>query len=257
MPELRYPEWRNENDHGKYPFAMRASLSGDDGVLIPENLFADARLYPIGGNEDQFLSKVVKTDTEVLFYVSDPVSGALAVGAYQSGSPNDRGTIHLKDNYGRSAGVFVTDSTRMLPVLGWVSGTYEFTLDQTAFACGVITPIPKAVGLRSVRAEDDSGLIVSGEIFIVGGRGIVLESAREGDDIVITVHALGEPLFKQLICTDVGFLNPCRLKTINGIKPDAYGNFQIVPCGIETDQTLIRVEPIENGIRILTVGNTT
>jgi len=255
MSELRYPQWRNENDKGKYPFSMHASLSNDD-VLIPENLFADARLYPIGGNQDQFLSKITKTDTEVLFYVSDPVSGSLAVGTYQISNPSQRGTIHLKDNYDRSAGVLVTDANRMLPILGWVSGDYEFTFDQSAFVCGVITPMPRAAGLRSVRVDDDSGLIVSNDIFIVGGRGIVLESAREGADIVITVNAVGEPLYRQLLCEDVGFLNPCRLKTINGVKPDLYGNFQIMPCCLETDQTLIRVEAIENGVRITTVGNT-
>ena len=255
MSELRYPQWRDANDHGKYPFSMRVSLTNDT-VLVPENLFADARLYPIGGNQDQFLSRITKTDTEVLFYVSDPVSGSLAMGAYQIGSPSDRQVIHLKDAYGRSAGVLVTDADRLLPLLGWVSGDYDFTIDQTAFVCGVITPMPRAVGLRGIRVDDSSFDSVTNDVYIVGGRGVVLELGRSGTDIVITVHAIGEPLYKQILCAGVGFVNPCKLKTINGIKADPYGNFQIVPCGLETVKTVIRVEAITNGIRISTVGNT-
>lgn len=256
MSELRYPEWRNENDHGKYPFALGASLTNGQSI-VPENLFADARLYPIGGNQDQFLSKITKTDTEVIFYVSDTITGELALGVYDIAAPSARGAIQLQDLYGRAAGVLVTNSLRMLPILGWVSGDYEFTLEQTAFVCEVITPMPRDCGLRSLRVDDTSHVCVSDDVFIVGGRGVVLEVAREGTDIVITVNAMGEPLYKQLLCSGLTYDNPCRLKTINGIKPDSYGNFQIVPCSLETAQTPIRVIAVQNGIRIMTVGGTT
>ena len=255
MSELRYPEWRNENDHGKYPFAMSASLANEQ-VLIPENLFADARLYPIGGGQDQFLSQITKTDTEVIFYVSDTTSGILATGTYNIASPSDRGVVGLLDLYGRAAGAFVTDPNRMLPLIGWISGDYVFTSDQTPFVNGVITPMPRNIGLRSIRVDDTSFTCVNNDIFIIGGRGVILECAREGTDIVITAHAMGEPLYKQLLCAGLVYDNPCRLKTINGVRPDNYGNFQIVPCSLETDKSPIRVIAIENGIQILTVGST-
>lgn len=255
MSELRYPQWRNENDRGKYPFAMSASLTNGT-VILPENLFADARVYPIGGNQDQYLSKITKTDTEIVFYVSDTDSGELAVGTYTIAGPSVRGCIQLQDLYGRAAGVFVTDANRLLPLLGWVSGDYEFTIDQTAFVCGVITPMPRAIGLRGIRVDDTSYESVTNDVYIMGGRGIVLECAREGTDIVITVNAVGEPLYKQILCGGSGFLNPCRVKTINYLKPDIYGNFQIVPCCLETAKTVIRVNPIEHGIQVTTIGNT-
>ena len=255
MSGLRFPQWRNENDQGKYPFAIYATLSNST-VLVPETLFADARLQPIGGNKDQYISKITKSDDEVVFYISDTESGVLATGTYQISTPSDRNAIALVDSYGRAAGVLVTDSTRMLPVLGWASGDYEFTVAQTPFVCGVVTPMPRDIGLRNLRVDDTSDDAVSGDVFIVGGRGIVLELAREGTDIVITVNAIGEPLYKQVICEGVGFLNPCKLRTINGVKPDPYGNFQIVPCCLETEQTLLRVDSIENGILIKTIGNT-
>lgn len=252
MSELRYPQWRNENDHGKYPFSPKATLSNDT-VLIPENLFADARLYPIGGTQDQFLSSIVKTESEIQFYVSD-ANGVLAEGVYSIASPSERGAIQLLDRYGRAAGVFVTDANRMVPLIGWISGTYEFTIDQAAFTCGVINPMPRAVGLRGVRVDETSTVCLTDDLFIVGGRGVVLESARDGSDIVITVNAVGEPLYKQLLCQGLSFSNPCKLRTINGVKPDAYGNFQIVPCSLEVAKTLIRVLPIEHGIRITVAG---
>lgn len=253
MSELRYPQWRNENDHGKYPFSPRVTLT-NGSALIPENLFSDARLYPIGGSEDQYLSKITKTDTEVIFYVSDPVSGELAIGVYDIAQPSERGTIQLQDLYGRAAGVFVTDASRMVPLLGWVSGDYAFTIEQTRFVCGVITPMPRAAGVRSLRVDDTSYVCVSDDIFIVGGRGVVLESAREGNDIVITVHAVGEPLYKQLLCQGLSYSNPCKLRTINGLRPDYFGNFQIVPCSLEVPNTILRVVAIEHGIKITVAG---
>jgi hypothetical protein len=254
MSELRYPEWRNENDHGKYPFALGATMTNGD-LMIPDNLFADARIYPIGGTQNQFLSKITKTDTGVTFHVSDDVNGELATGTYSVSAPSERGAVQLSDLYGRAAGVLVTDAARMVPLLGWVSGEYEFTADQAPFVCGVIVPMPLGLGVRSLRVDDTSYESVSGDVFIVGGRGVVLESAREGDDIVITVHAVGEPLYKQLLCAGLTIDNPCGIKTINGIKPDPYGNYQIVPCCLETAKPVIRVEPVENGIKILTIGN--
>lgn len=255
MSELRYPQWRNENDHGKYPFALQSTLTNGT-VIVPDNLFADARLYPIGGNQDQFISAIVKTDTEVIFYVSDPVAGVLATGVYAITDPSERGVVHLQDIYGRSAGVLITDANRMLPLLGWVTAEYEFVLEQTGFVCSVVTSMPRLIGLRGIRVDDTSNECLTDDVFIVGGRGIVLESARDGTDIVITVNAVGEPLYKQLLCGNLGFDNPCKLKTINNIPPDPYGNFQIVPCCLETNKTVIRVTPVENGIRITTIGNT-
>lgn len=254
MSELRYPQWRNENDYGKYPFSPLASLSNGD-VILPENLFADARLYPVGGTQDQYLSRIVKTDTEVQFYVADPNNGELAVAAYVIAAPSERGTIQVVDRYGRTSGVFVTDANRMAPLLGWVSGEYIFTLEQSGFVCGVITPMPAVAGLRGFRVDDTSNDSVTDDIYITGGRGVVLESAREGTDIIITVHALGEPLYKQLLCQGTSYSNPCKLKTINGLKPDYYGNFQIVPCSLEVDNTLLRIVPIEHGIRITVAGS--
>jgi len=253
MSELRYPQWRNENDHGKYPFSPRATLTNGTS-LIPENLFTDARLYPIGGTQDQYLSRIVKTDTEVIFYVADPDNGELASGVYDIASPSERGAIQVLDKYDRAAGVFVTDANRMVPLLGWVSGTYAFTLEQTGFVCGVIVPMPRAAGVRSLRVDDLSNVCVSDDIFIVGGRGVVLESAREGNDIIITVNAVGEPLYKQLLCQGLSYSNPCKLRTINGLRPDYFGNFQIVPCSLEVPNTILRVVAIEHGIKITVAG---
>jgi hypothetical protein len=253
MGELLFPQWRNENDHGKYPFSPTAELSNGT-VILPENLFADARLYPIGGTQDQYLSKIVKSDTEVTFYVSDPTNGELATGVYDMGAPSERGVVQLQDLYGRAAGVFVTDANRMLPMLGWVSAEYVFTLEQSNFVPGVIVPMPRTVGVRSLRVDDTSHVCATDDVFIVGGRGVVLECAREGTDIVITVNSVGEPLYKQLLCQGLSYSNPCKLKTINGLKPDYYGNFQIVPCCLEVDRTVLRVVPINNGIRITVAG---
>lgn len=249
--DVRYVEWRNSNERCKYPFSINATLMSDTAI-IPENMLVDARLYPLGGSVDQYLSMIEKDGRVLRFTVADTESGDLAYGEFDQDNQPPRGVVHLIDRYDRSAGVFVTDEQHLLPLFGWADGEYQFTVDQTLFACTVITPMPLPAGLRSLRADDTTAL--TGDVYLIGGPGIALEAAIDGDNLVVTVHAVGEPLYKQLLCSDTGFTVPCKLKTINGVPPDEYGNFDIVLCGLETTKSLLRIEAVEHGIRITTAG---
>ena len=247
MSEVRFPQWRNANDRVKYPFDDSTSLESSAGVLIPDNLFIDARLYPIGGTARQFLSSVVKAGSLLSFYISSSSGTALASGSYNVSAPPSRHVIVLKDSLNRSAGVLVTDSTRISPLAGWADGTYAFTSDQTEFAAGTIVPMPD-YGVRSIRVDDTESL--SGNAYIVGGRGVVLSVSGN----TISVNIVGEAKYKQLLCSVDGFEYPCPVKTINGLRPDEFGNFMIVPCGIDADHGPIRVIPVEHGIKINVAG---
>lgn len=251
MSDELFPQWRNANDKGKYPFLLSVTMTNGT-VILPDSLFADARLYPIGGNQDLYLSRIVKNDSRVTFYVSDSETPDLASGYYLLASPPE--LIRLEDRFGREAGVLVTDPIRLTPIAGWAEGTQSFSLSQTAFAAAVVTPMPTA-GVRSLRVDDDEALF--DDVYLIGGRGVTLD-VDDTDPTApkILVHAVGELLFKRLLCSVTGFVVPCFLETINGNPPDAEGNFYIGVCGIDSSNTILRVEPIENGLNITTVGKT-
>jgi hypothetical protein len=250
MPDQLFPQWRNANDHDKYPFNLLASLT-NGSLFIPENLFSDARLYPIGGTAGQYLSKVVKTPETITIYVSDLETLDLASTSYQiAATPS--GVLKLEDPYGRAAGVFVTDAVRLGVFLGWPDGEHEFDQDQTLFASAVVTPMPQ-LGIRSIRVDENE--VLADDAYLVGGHGIQLEvDDTDPANPIITASAVGEPQFKKILCAETGFFNPCLLKTINGIPPDEYGNFTIIVCNVDTDNTVIRIEPTQNGLRIFAVG---
>jgi hypothetical protein len=245
MSELRYPEWRDSNERVKYPFDMNATMQ-NGLVILPDNLFADARVHPLGGGMSQYISSIVKTSTTLSFVIADSSLGVMATGVFTVASPSTKDVISLKDRFGRDAGVLVTDIARLTPLLGWSDGTYDFELEQTRLCQGVVIPMPQGDSVNSIRPDDTAAL--AGEVWIVGGLGVVLEVAP-GDPTVILVHAAGEPRYKQLTC-DESFSFPCPVRTINGVKPDPYGEFQIVPCGLLSLRSVLRVVPMEHGIRI-------
>lgn len=247
MTASYYQDWRGSNDRVKYPFDESSLMQNDDGVIVPDDLFIDARLYPLGGGPRQYMSQIVKAGSILSFYIANSDGTVLASGSYNGSSPPTRYTITLSDTLGRTAGVLVTESSRISPLLGWADGMYEFTVGQTEFAAGVAVPMPTH-GVRSLRVDDTEAL--SGHVYLVGGRGVVLTVS--GSEIKVNI--VGEPRFKQLLCADDGFTYPCPVKTINGLRPDAHGNFTIVPCGVDSTHNPIRVVPVEHGLRIEVAG---
>lgn len=250
MSEMRYPQWRNANDRDKYPFQVGVSLSNGN-VFLPDNLFSDARLYPVGGGSNQYLSKVVKSNSEITFFVSDANTIDLASVTVDVNTITSD-VLYLEDRFDRAAGVFVTSAQQLASLLGWADGTHEFESDESAFSAVVVTPMPHD-GVRSLRVDDEEAL--TDDVWLVGGTGVTLH-VDETDPAapIVTVHATGERMFRKLIC-DNEYPNPCYLKTINHIPPDEFGNFDLILCNVDTDNTMIRIEPITHGLHLYTVGS--
>ena len=79
MSKIVFGDWRDDNQQRRYPFADDATLIGDT-LTIPKSLFIDGRLYPIGGNEDLFLSRVTRSGNVITFAVTATGAGELAPG---------------------------------------------------------------------------------------------------------------------------------------------------------------------------------
>jgi len=243
-------QWRAANAAGKYPFATYTTLANDT-VFIPDDTFIDARLYPVGGDESLYLSSVVKDGSEITIYVGTSTTQSLASGTYDSASPSAQ--ITMEDTYGRPAGLLLTSEQLMLPLTGWADGTYSFSQEQTQFCASVVVPT-SARGVRSLSGSR-TGSKYSGDVWLVGGRGVTLEvDNSDPAEPVITVHSVGEPLYKRATCEETGFSRPCLLKTINSIPADEFGNFILGVCGVDANQSVFRIEPVTSGLQIRTIG---
>lgn len=261
MPEEQriYVQWRNANESVKYPFAASATLTNGIVTIAPET-FIDARLYPALGTESLHLSSIVKTDTNLLLTVSDTTSGELASAdvLISDIQTYNLELLELRDIYDRPAGVLVTDPARLGLLTALPIGTHVFEVDATEFTASVVTPAPQT-GLRSLVVDGEAAY---NEVWLVGGLGVVLEhsiGALHGDDIV-TINVVGEPLSKRTICQDeyVGFETPEFLKglVVSGafVPPDDVGDFKVSVCGMDVDDTILRVLPGSNGISFAAVG---
>jgi len=244
-------QWRNANDKGKYPFSTLATMT-NGSLIVPDTLFTDARFYPVGNSQELYMSSVVKTPTDITLNFSTEKTTNLASTTYTLSSLPDK--LRVLDKFGREAGVIVTSATRLAPLNGWPEGNHNFTADQTPFAAVAVTPVPES-GVFSLRTDDTE--LLEGDVYLVGGAGVQLsvDMLNPGGP-AIEVHLDGEPLFKQLVCSTLGFDIPCFLRTINGNDPDAFGDFKIGVCGIDSTNTIIRVIPTTSGLQITTAGRT-
>ncbi len=249
MPEIVYPQWRNGNEEINYPFSDRATLENSDGIGVDQDLFDDARLYPIGGDAGLYLTRINVTGTLVTFGIGDETNGELATGSYDVNSAPDQ--VRLVDAYGRAAGILVSSSDRLALLLStYGPGDTVFEPAQTEFAPTVAIPMPQ-VGVRGLLLDD--GEIISGDLYLAGADGIVLRL----EDGFLRVDAIGDPYALVKSCEAEGLPLPefCGLKTINGISPNSRGDFKLGVGGNLAADPVIRIEADETGqIRMQQVG---
>jgi hypothetical protein len=241
---ILFSEWRERNARLRYPFADRATLVNTAGIVIPDELFVDARVHPIGGEADMFLSKISVEGTSATFTISGSGAGELCTGTYDGSNPSDN--VGLADSYGRAAGVLVSSQEQLSSLVGaYGDGDYEFSLDQTQFAASVAIPMPQ-VGLTGFLLDDDN--IVSGDIYLVGVDGITLSL----EDGYVRVDAVGDPYALLKACDEEGSPLPtfCGLRTLNGIAPDDNGDFKFAAGGNVAEDTILRISVSEGELKL-------
>jgi hypothetical protein len=267
---ILHPAWRDEYQATTYPFGDWATLSGSTGVFIPEGTFLDASLYPVGGGERLRLSKAVVSQQEIVLYVGDTATEELCSTTIDLLNPVDE--LGLTDKYGRPAGLLVSTAERLAIFQTWPPGTHKFTFAQTGFCSYVHIPVSEDYFL-GFQLED--GSIVSGDIWLVGGAGVVLsyeedEVARTDCDIEnniqstetrIRVDVVGDPLFRQRLCTN-GSATPKFIKQITFkrgcgstvVRPDERGMVYVTSGRPDGQSTVLRVRSSDNSLKIGAVG---
>ncbi len=244
-----FPEFRDQQDTSRYPFADKASLVSDTGkVRITSDVFLDASLYPIGNTFRLHLKQIDVSPRQITLYLSDNTRRTLATAVFDP-LATDVFTIRFVDAYGRDAGVIVSEPERLRVFAAWPVGTHLFPIGNAEFVVSCCIPTPE-VGVRGIMTED--GELLTGDIFIIGDNGIVVSE----DDGAIRIDAVGDPLFVRKACDPLGkFVAPRFLKTINGCGPDQYGNFNFTVGDNLAETTILRIYPDgHGGLRLEAVG---
>lgn len=250
MPErIIFPEFRDELEFTRYPFADGATLiSSTTQHELEEDTFLDASLYPIGGGSQLHISRIIVEPREVTIWFSSRVTPNLCFAQFD---PIDAPyNVEVQDNFGRPAGVLVSDPIRLSRFSAWDSGTHVFPVQATELCASCVIPTPE-LGLRGLATID--GDVLAGDVWLVGANGVVV---REDGDCTIRIDIVGDPLFVRQLCVPVDlFSTPNFLRTINGCPGDEFGNFRIEVGTTLAPDTILRVNPIDNGLKIEAIGD--
>ena len=256
MARILHPEFRDEQDDSMYPFEDTATLATEiSDAQIFSDTFIDAAIYPIGGLVGAKLTRIViGTGRIATLYVGDDEDAERASGTVDFLTPGD--TIVLQDSYERPAGMLLSDANRLSIFQSWAPGDYQFS--GATFVASVVTPLP-AVGVRGfLTVDEDTGDIrlFHGDTWIVGENGAVVRKEAG----TIRVDFVGDPLFRRRLCIKNDgtsfFTTPNFLKTINGYGPNDVGNFNLSAGEHAALDTVLRIAPLENGIKITAIGKT-
>lgn len=269
MTRIQHPSFRDELETTNYPFTDSSTLTNGTQTIL-QGSFLDASLYPIGGGVVMYLSKAVITHQEVQLFIGDDLTDELASATFDLVNPPD--TLRLVDEYGRPAGIVVSDSVRLGVFQTWGTGTHVFTPDQTAFVASVCVPTPE-IGVRGFLLDD--GSVLAGDVWMVGDDGVVLRADNievPADECgggvvthqVIRVDVVGDPLFRRRLCqaTDL-FDTPRFIKQITFYDgedsfvatPDDHGDMQITINNNYAADTVLRSRPTQEGLLFEAVGS--
>lgn len=241
-----FAEWRNEQENSTYPFSDKSTLTNGSRT-IRKSVFVDARVYPVGGLGEQWLSSIAVNNTTITVIVSDS-SGELASGSFNIDDQKE--VIYLSDRYSRPAGVFVVNTDDFAAISSWGAGVHTFTQAQTELCATVVVPTPQ-VGVRGILLED--GSLFAGEVWLVGENGVFFSAS--GD--TIRVDMAGDPAAAKKFCTALDAYDHKRfLVTINSIPPNQYGDFKLLSGTAYAADTVLHVLPVAGGLKVELVGGT-
>jgi len=233
MARLIHPQFRDENTTSRYPFADRARLVTDTGHTLPEDLVIDAVLHPINNSLPLLLRRVELAGLVVSLIVGT-ASDDLCRADVDLTDPD--GVVVLQDDLGRPAGVLLCDPTSLRLLRSWGNGLHTFA-GTAEFVATVEIPSPEQ-GVRSLAAE--VGDPFTGDVWLVGEDGVLITE----EDGFVRIDIVGEPLWRQRLCdTMPTFQTQTFVQTINGIAPNSYGNWQLTPGRVLTDQPALRIYP--------------
>lgn len=251
MTEIFQQEWRDETVVCKYPFTDSSYLMNSGGDVIPDGLFIDLVLFPVGATANMYLYSVVVATPIITIKIADSNS---IVCTAELDTSTQYTSINFKDTEGRPAGYAVCSVDGANALKGWTAGEHLFTVEQAEFCATVCIPTPE-IGVRSFKLPD--GVSFFSDVVMVAENGVSFEVDLDGH---IHVNAIGEPFFKRVACENAGtaiddgpFL---KTITVNGVvmTPDSSGIFRLDVGALSIEDTLLRAKREGNSIRLSIVN---
>lgn len=214
--------WLNENAYRVFPLNDNSTgIATNTTWAIPNSLLVDVALYvPLNVDPTEvFISEITIAGSIVKIIFSNN-EGVLASSLfdYVDHEQNDTYAIRGVGSsnstiFGRlTAGFIDMNQPELVP------GTHQFDYDAGALATICVRPSPE-----SVTALNVGGQRLSGEVQLIGDRGVSITAA--GNTISITADILGSLNLSDCGCEDS--IDNC-IKTINGVSPDSSGNINLV-----------------------------
>lgn len=244
---ILHPEFRDELEFTRYPFADGATLTADTGQQIELDTFLDASLYPIGAQARLHINRVIVTLNQVTITLADSTRNERASAVFDPLAPPD--LLLFADDFGRPAGLMVSEVLRMSRFSAWDVGTHRFTQAAAELAASCVIPTPER-GVRAVQDAEDN--LLTGDLWLLGDNGVAV---RE-EDGHIRVDIVGDPLFVRKLCTPLRlFTVPNFIRTINGCPPDQYGNYNLTVGDHFNQETIVRIYADNGGLVIEAVGD--
>lgn len=243
-----FPDFRDENEPSRYPFADGATLKTTDGrYTIGVDTFLDASIYAVGMLESAYVSEIVVAPRLITIHVGDATTARRCFAEFDPFG-DDVYQLQLTDSLGRDCGVLVSEPTRLAVFSTWSVGSHTFAQAATALVASCVLPLPE-IGVRGILTE--KGELLTGDVWMIGDNGVVLRQ----EDGRIRVDIVGDPLFVRKACVPVSDYKPPRvLRTLNNCGPDAYGNTNLTVSDEFAENTILRIYPDGSGLRIEAVG---
>lgn len=263
------PSWREEQRDNRYPFSDDSTLLSTSGLRLAPELVLDAQLYPGLGEVDQgaeraeagplFLSRLTSRQGRITLTVGD---SALADRASVSFDPLESSPLlELQDGSGRQAGVLVLDPDRLLELATWPEGTHPLGALAATFvlSCQATTPVSGLWGVQLPGSQSGSGPspgeVIPGDLLLVAENGVVFRMIQAGDNPLIRLDVVGDPLSRRKICEPAElFTTPRFVRTINNVAPDPSGRFTLAVAGLSSADDVLRLYQEGNDLIVELVG---
>lgn len=285
MRAILFPQWRDSNKERNYPFSDAADLLSVDGKMLPRGVFLDAAIHFPGAEGRHFLQEVTIMGDTLGISIADDAGNA-GFGEYRVAGGTD--IITLYDSVDRTVGTLVVDQEQAPLLFSLTDSSVGFDPRSTEICATCVSYLPD-IGVTGISA---AGQLFSGDVWIVGGRGVVLRqmpaphgaltgaaraeaaAADPFDPRVTTevrIDMVGDPYDTLTECIsnvpeddpELAAVTPnLFVKSINAGQgnilglPDQYGNVVIAAASFEAYDNPVRVTPAKNGIRVSVTGRT-
>lgn len=228
-------DFLNQNSLRNYPIKDDLSRVSDDGIFtIPTTLIVDICLCaPDHDTLSLYISKINVSSSNLSIEVS--ANGIGIFGVFQTSLPlsgyNNDLTLTPSTLFPLAAGAITIGSTDDLADLP--SGNFSFSYGSTALLMRVYGPSSPGLSWLSFTDSKGNNATLTGYVQLNGHSNIQFRDSSN----VIYLDA-GENLGLNKVC----ITSQTPITSINGVPPDATGNFTLIP------EQCVSLTPAQNGL---------